>query len=133
MRVTYICTQPELSSIVSRGHMHPVQQGVPRWVRTTTSAATQATRLLCLLSWVYSVCVLFTLLFQQHNVVRHVRSYVYIHPSVVCGVLRRSLQEQDSVIPRTPKLHSENMNIPSQLPHRLRLRIRLRLPRNTCS
>ena len=50
--------------------------------------------LLYLLSWDYSVCVLFALLFQQCGMLRHIRFYVSFSPLLFAGSLWVTLRTQ---------------------------------------
>ena len=63
--------------------------------------------MLYLLSWAYSVCVLFTLLFQQHGVLCHLR---FFFSFVFCRVLHRSLWEHNGAIPTTPEASLREQN-----------------------
>ena len=103
--------------LASRGHT--LSNGL--WLRET-SASARAARL-ALLSWAYSVSVLFALLFKQRGTICHVRFYLF--SSIVCGVLRASvrgehngaistipaasLREHDGSISPTPHVYIENM------------------------
>ena len=77
------------------------------------------TYLLFLLSWAYSACVLFALLFQRHGTLSRSICVSLSGSSVVCGVLRGSLQEHNCAISTTPE--ASFRELPYQLPLRFTL------------
>ena len=91
--------------------------------------------LLYLLSWAYSVCVLFAVLLQQRGALHHIRFYVSFSSLLFAGSFAGHFENTTVPYRRPPRLHSENKMIPYQLPLRFTLRTSwLRLPRNiyTC-
>ena len=82
------------------------------------------------MSWAYSVCVLFALLFQQCGMLCHVRFHVTFTPPLFVGSFVPGCHFKNTMVPYRwpPKLHSKNTILPYQLPLKFRLRTWLRLP-----